>query len=315
VQGRISYFLKQLENIGYKKFNRVIDVGCYDLSLLKAVKKKIEADYYIGIDPSIPDYCINNSEGIFCIKDYIDHVEIPNFYEGKPDLILSDQTFEHIPTINKTLSNIIGKIGKDSQFAVCVPSLEVLVEKLNFHNIIHEHVNYFSVHTLTELFARNMLNLHYYNLNYITTCGFLFAIFGSNRDDVLKNGIRQNKIDRDFFLAKYGLFKTMLERTNEMICEFEGDSIYGFGASDITANLAYFMNSDFKFLVNILDDTPYKQGRFYPFLRPEIRSNDQIEDLANSVCLITAPQAARYIYPRINSLNFKKIINPIGLVS
>jgi hypothetical protein len=95
----------------------------------------------------------------------------------------------------------------------------------------------------------------------------------------------------------------------------ENEKIYGFGASDITANLAYFMESDFGFLTNILDDTVYKQGKYYPSLKPEITGNNGSGDLSNSICLITAPQAARYIYTRVNSFNFKKIINPIGLIS
>src|SRR5580698_1638217 len=35
VQQRISFFLLQLQNIADIEFNRVIDIGCYDLSLLK----------------------------------------------------------------------------------------------------------------------------------------------------------------------------------------------------------------------------------------------------------------------------------------
>jgi hypothetical protein len=206
VQGRISYFLSQLDHVSDIKFNRVIDIGCYDLSLLKAVKKKVKADFFIGIDPSIPDHCLNNSENIVCIKDYVDSVNIPHFNEEMPDLILSDQTFEHIPTIYLTLGNIVQKTGKDSVFAICVPSLEVLVEKLNFHNLIHEHVNYFSIHTLSWLFYLNKLTLDYYNLNYTSTCGFLFALFTKNSSGQNKIVVRKNEITKECFLLQYDLF-------------------------------------------------------------------------------------------------------------
>src|SRR5450755_2431708 len=152
VQGRLAYFLAQLNEISNIEFNRVIDVGCYDLSLIKEVKKRIKAKYYIGIDPSIPDKWLVNEEKIICFKDYVDNIDLPYFENELPDLIISDQTFEHIPSINTTLGNIVQKVGKGSVFAICVPSLEVLIHKLNFHNLIHEHVNYFTINTLSKLF-------------------------------------------------------------------------------------------------------------------------------------------------------------------
>ncbi len=315
VQGRISFFLSQLDKIESIDFNRVIDVGCFDLSLLKSIKHRIKAKYFIGIDPSIPNKCLTNEDGIVCFKDYIDNVEIPYFNEDLPDLIISDQTLEHIPTISSTLGNIFCKVSKGSIFAVCVPSLEVLVEKLNFHNLIHEHVNYFSIQTLAELFRINNLSLQSFTLNYTSTCGFLFGIF--IKDDLKQKKIllNENKFHKEFFLKQYYLFKSFLVQTEEIIADLKNEKIYGFGASDITANLAYFMNSDFAFMKNILDDTDYKQGKFFPFLKPQIRSENGIGDLSESNCLLTAPQAARYLYPRINKFNFKKIINPIGLIS
>jgi hypothetical protein len=87
--------------------------------------------------------------------------------------------------------------------------------------------------------------------------------------------------------------------------------IYGFGASDITANLAYFFESDFSELRNIIDDTPYKQNRFIPRLRPVIVNSTQISDWSTSTILITAPQANRPILGRLLKLKPKKIISPI----
>jgi cyclopropane-fatty-acyl-phospholipid synthase len=315
VQGRIAFFSSQLDKIAGIKFNRVIDVGCYNLSLLKEIKHKIKANYFIGIDPSIPGECLENEGNIICFKDYVDNVDIPYFNNDLPDLVISDQTFEHIPTINSTLGNIIQKVSENSIFAICVPSLEVLVEKLNFHNLIHEHVNYFSINTLSKLFALNKATLKSYTLSYTTTCGFLFGIFIKNNTRSPEVILGQKDINKDSFLKSYNLFRDLLEKTNQLIGDMDGERIYGFGASDITANLAYFMNSDFSFLTNILDDTLYKQEKYFPYLKPEIVSQHTIGDLSDSNCLITAPQAARYIYPRLNNLKFKRIINPIGLIS
>jgi Methyltransferase domain len=315
VQGRIAFFLEQLNEVVGIRFNRVIDIGCYDLSLLKEVKKRVKADYFIGVDPSIPERCLNNEENIYCFKDYIDRVDLPYFKSELPDLVISDQTFEHIPSINSTLQNVVQKVGRNSIFAVCVPSMEVLIEKLNFHNLIHEHVNYFSISTLTKLFGLHNLSLRNYTLNYTSTCGFLFGIFIKSSGGLEVTKFEKKPINRDFFFKHYNLFKSLLLSSMEIIENLDDKDVYGFGASDITANLAYFMNSDFSFLKNILDDTEYKQNCYIPFLKPQIVKQDNGQNFRNANCLITSPQAARYIYTRINSLNFKRIINPIGLLS
>ncbi len=255
---------------------------------------------------------LKNDDGVICFKDYADNVDIPFFDSELPDLVISDQTFEHIPTIHFTLGNVSEKTGKNSVFAVCVPSMEVLIEKLNFHNLIHEHVNYFSVFTLSKLFELNKLVLRSYSLNYTSTCGFLFGIFAKSGNAKI---LPENNISKSYFLEHFNTFESLLLSGTEMINELSNEKVYGFGASDITANLAYFMKSDFSFLENILDDTEYKQNRFIPFLKPEIVSQDKLADISDCNCVITSPQAARYIYPRINSLNFKRIINPIGLMS
>lgn len=315
VQGRIAFFLSQLKEVRDIKFNRIIDIGCYDLSLLKEVKKSIYANHYVGVDPSIPKLLLSNDEGIVCFKDYIDNVDLPFFDSQLPDLVISDQTFEHIPSIHSTLGNVAQRVGKNSIFAICVPSMEVLIQKLNFHNLIHEHVNYFSIFTLSKLFEVNKLTLKNYALNYTSTCGFLFGLFIKNEGQPDEIKLGKNIVDKDFFLKQYNSFKSLLIKSGELIEELRNEEIFGFGASDITANLAYFMKTDFSFLKNILDDTDYKQNKYIPFLRPKIVSQNGIGDLKDSNCFITSPQASRYIYSRINSMNFKRIINPIGLIS
>ena len=312
VQGRIDFFLNQLNPIKSIKFNRVIEIGCFDLSLLKKLKQEISANYFIGIDPSIPIDIMNNTEDIICFKEYCDNVRLPHFNTELPDLVISDQTFEHIQDINKSLDSIINQVNKSSFFAVCVPSLEVLVEKLKFHNIIHEHVNYFSIHNLTRLFDNFKISLNAYTIEYNSTCGFLFALYSKNSN--IKVDLPSNIYTKDYFFKYYNIFRSSIAHCNTIINALN-KNIYGFGASDITPNLAYFMDTDFSYLINILDDTEYKQNTYFPFLKAKIINPLMLENINGANCLITAPHASRYLYKRLLDFGFKNIINPIGFIS
>lgn len=90
--------------------------------------------------------------------------------------------------------------------------------------------------------------------------------------------------------------------------------IYGFGASDLTSNLSYFMNTDFNYLVNIIDATPWKNNQYLLGINPQIFNTSYFlnNDFKQSFCLVTAPQASRHLLNRVNSLSFKSVLLPTG---
>lgn len=314
VQDRVEFINNQLLKFKNIKFNRIIDVGCNDTSLLKKLKTTLSANYFIGIDPSIPSNIIStNPDNFILFKDYIENIEIPHFDSKLPDLIVSDQTFEHIPDLNKSLSHINNQVSTGSYFAINVPSFEALIEKLNFNFIIHEHLHYFTIHTLTYLFEKHNLTLEEYFTEYKVTSNYLFGIF-NKKTTFEKNNLKSNIYTKQYFDVYFELFKNMLKETNNLLSQLsKNEKIYGFGASDITSPLAYFMETDFNYLSNILDDTSYKQNKYYPNLHPQIISpGNNIFD--NAICLITSPQSSRYLINRLKELKFKKIINPNGII-
>jgi hypothetical protein len=314
VQDRVEFINNQLLKFKNIKFNRIIDIGCNDTSLLKKLKTTLLANHFIGIDPSLPSNVeTTNPNDFILFKDYVENIEIPYFDSKLPDLIVSDQTFEHIPDLNKSLSHINDQVSIGSYFAINVPSFEALVEKLNFNFIIHEHLHYFNINTLTYLFEKHNLTLEEHFTEYKVTSNYLFGIF-SKKPVFNKSNLKLNTYTRQYFEVYFKLFKNMLKETNNLLSQIsKNEKIYGFGASDITSPLAYFMETDFNYLSNILDDTPYKQNKYYPNLSPQIISPNS-NTFNNAVCLITSPQSSRYLINRLKELKFKKIINPNGII-
>lgn len=313
IQDRVNFINNQLLKLKDIKFNRIIDVGCNDTSLLKKLKTTLSANYFIGIDPSIPSsIIINNPDNFILHKDYIENIEIPYYDSNLPDLIVSDQTFEHIPDLNKSLNHLNNQVNIGSYFAINVPSFEALVEKLNFNFIIHEHLHYFTINTLTYLFEKHKLTLEEYFIEYKVTSNYLFGLF--NKKQIFeKSNLKSSIYTKQYFKMYFDSFKNMLKETNILLSQIsKNEKIYGFGASDITSQLAYFMETDFNYLSNILDDTSHKQNKYYPKLKPQIISPSN--DYSDATCLITSPQASRYLINRLKELKFKRIINPNGII-
>jgi len=313
IQDRVNFINNQLLKLKDIKFNRIIDVGCNDTSLLKKLKTTLSANYFIGIDPSMPPNIItNNSDNFILFKDYVENIEIPYYDSSLPDLIVSDQTFEHIPDLNKSLDHLNNQVSIGSYFAINVPSFEALIEKLNFNFIIHEHLHYFTINTLTYLFEKHKLTLEEYFVEYKVTSNYLFGLF--NKKQIFKkSNLKSSIYTKQYFKMYFDLFKNMLKETNTLLSQIsKNEKIYGFGASDITPQLAYFMETDFNYLFNILDDTSHKQNKYYPKLKPQIISPGN--DYSDTTCLITSPQASRYLINRLKELKFKRIINPNGII-
>jgi hypothetical protein len=311
-QGRQDFFVSRvLRHAEGRKFNRVIELGCFDLSLLRKLKANgLSANHWIGVDP-VPLRKPDDADDILFINGFFQDVEIPYLSKGLPDLVISDQVFEHIPSTNHVLNSFSKAAAPDSSFMVCVPSLELMIDNFSFHNIIHEHLNYFSAEALTNLFKTCGYDLLHSELNNELTVGLLLQVYknshrpGGNAASGNGAGLLAN------FAANHGIFEETLKSVGRFIRRDATDRIYGFGASDITANLAYFLKSDFSELRNIIDDTPYKQNKFIPHLKPLITGSNGISDWPTSTILITAPQASRPIISRLLALKPKKIISPM----
>jgi len=318
-QNRQGFFAERvLRFAAGRKFNRVIELGCFDLSLLKKLRAAgIAANHWIGVDP-VPLREADRSGGILFINGYFQDVAIPHLNRDLPDLVVSDQVFEHIPGTRDVLSALAEAFAPDSSFIICVPSAELLAENFSFHNIIHEHLNYFSAGTLAKLFTDAGYRLRHSELNNELTVGLLLQIYGNPR-----SGARAAQEPgaprvpaRDDLLTKFRrnfrIFHNVLGEVGELIRARAEGPMYGFGASDITANLAYFMQSDFAELANLVDDTPYKKNQYIPHLKPRIVGSESIANWPDATVLITAPQANRAIIGRLLTLQPRRIINPLN---
>jgi SAM-dependent methyltransferase len=310
-QGRQDFFVSRVvRHAAGKRFNRVIELGCFDLSLLKKLKAHgIVADHWIGIDP-VPLRNAADTRDILFINGYFQDVDIPFANQDLPDLIISDQVFEHIPSTRDVLQSFSRTAAPGSSVIVCVPSVELLIDNFSFHNVIHEHLNYFSAVGLARLFAACGYRLLHSELDNGLTVGLLLQIYTTARNTGCAVGTGESPDLPARFHRNYEIFRSNLASVKDFIGGGAAGGIYGFGASDITGNLAYFLESDLSALRNIIDDTPYKQNRFIPRLKPSIIGSTDVKDWSTSTILITAPQAGRPILGRLLQLKPKKIISP-----
>jgi SAM-dependent methyltransferase len=317
INWRVHFLIGQLEEtVKHIQFNRVIDIGCNNGQLLRKAKEVLNAEHFIGVDPAIPLDVFNENEDIIFIKDFVQNIKLPYFKNEKPDLIISDQCFEHIQDLNLVISDLYKQVGSGSKFFICVPSLEAMIDKLNFQFVIHEHLNYFSLRSLYNLFKKHSLNLERYVIDYLSTSNFILTVF-SKGNEILISENELPLVTLELVKNRISQFKNNISYNTEFLKKiYLNNRIYGFGASDLTSNLAYFMNTDLEFLSGIIDDTSWKNNMYMPGIKTQISNSIELSEIEykNSYCLITAPQASRHLMVRINELGFKGVIIPTAVI-
>ncbi len=111
---RPSGCLASLSRIpGLKKTSRILDVGCGD-GWLPYSLKEIGFDNVLGVDPYIKEQ-IDYSNGLKIIKGRIQEID------GEWDLIIFNQSFEHIPDQLDTLLAVCGLLATGGVCLINIP--------------------------------------------------------------------------------------------------------------------------------------------------------------------------------------------------
>lgn len=137
-----------------KKSDRIVDVGCGSGSFLKYLKGKGFDNLY-GIDPA--------KESIKKLKECGIDGEVRNIFEAIPkksenifDVVISTSVIEHIYDLSTFCRQLTGYLKNDGILLLDAPSVEgfekYYTQLPNYFN--HEHINYFSLISLDNLWAQ-----------------------------------------------------------------------------------------------------------------------------------------------------------------
>jgi hypothetical protein len=302
----VAMLLRQIKT---KNLNSAVDIGGGQLEMVREIIKHWEVARKIVIDP-VP--LKDETEVTDNIEFYNEYFNGKNFKIKKsdsPSLYILDNVLEHIHNLHEFLQGILECSNLGDYVYVCVPSRELITKKLQFQEIIHEHVNYFSLEVLEKLFGRYGFHQE---IAFSDSSGhrcYNYHLFVRNnfQEETIKEPIL------NFDLA-FNRYKTLLDLTLAQI-DGIGSDVYGVCASELTPTLAYHMRSDFSFCRNIMDTSPHKLNKYMPKVKSKIVTMDDIPNLPkNAYYFVTAPTIAKYVLPNLSKYSVHNIILPIGML-
>lgn len=306
-----EFFVRFLESlVGDKRFERVVDIGCNDLVLLKLLAPR--AKQLLGVDPIWRDREPPPQWNIRVLGRFIEEIDLRTELRGAADLVVSTHTFEHIAEPKRQFQKLVAQGGPDTLYVIEVPGFDTLLETERFDQVFHQHIQHYSLASFERLLRELGCRMVGHAFNHDFWGGTMLVAFQRSSRTEIKTRFLKPTVQR--VARGYKSFRAQLQRLMETVRSLKGVPMHGYGAAQMLPVLAYHMRSDLSFLDNILDDDARRDGLRYPDLAPGIVQPGSDLSLEGRNVLITALDSARPILRRVMTLRPKRILLPLRIL-
>jgi hypothetical protein len=289
--------------IDFKDKDLVVDIGGNDGSLLVEFRRENRNLHYINVDCSKSFIDINKEAKIHYVNEYFDG-NTRLLYKAK--LITSTNVFQHTEPIRSFVQGIERNLAANGIWCLEFPYILTTLANDNYDQVYHEHVYYYCLKNIIDLLNQEglkVINVSYHDIH-AGTLRVLSVKRSSQRqpDSTVLSFLNLEKTLTIEYCIKWGM------RTHKKIEEFQKfllnllsqhHRIACFGAA---AKGCVFLNSvgiDDTMIDYIIDDTPFKQGKFIPGTGIKVISRDVLKEEQPDYLIILAHNFKDYI---INSL-------------
>ena len=314
----LSNHFKEVASIlddGYDvKGKNILEIGCNDGVLLEPLSQ-LGANVE-GVDPAKNIVKLAKDKGLKVYEEYFnDETFGGEEFKDKYDLVLSNNTFAHIPDIQSVVRGVKHVLKPNGDFIFEVHYLQSLIDGKQWDNIYHEHIFYHSITGLNNLFNKYDMTLKNFEEIPIHSGSIRVTVANRNTYAVSQKVLDRIELESKTianveYLRSYGEdVRNHITNFNNTIKELQKNhTIAGYGASgraNMFCNLTDLNSDIVKFIV---DESPERCGRYIantdiPIVDVETLKNSDVDLL-----IIFAWNYSKMIIEKTQFRKFKYLV-------
>lgn len=269
----------------YPDHDSVVDIGSNTGVLLEGfISNGWEV---LGVEPSQNIYEKAREKGIPTINKFFSEKTAEGVVENhrEKDLVTATNVFAHVDDLHDFLNGVKTLLKQDGVFVFEVPYLKNLLEKNEFDTIYHEHLSYFSVKPLRNLFGQHGMAI--IDIEPQKIHGGSLRIHVANEGEYEKTETVQRYVEREETDSIHSIenlenfrerVKEIREELKELIDELssKGKTIAGIGAPAKGVVLLNYYSLDKEKIPYVSEKSDIKIGKKVPGTRNKVVSDQTL---------------------------------------
>jgi 2-polyprenyl-3-methyl-5-hydroxy-6-metoxy-1,4-benzoquinol methylase len=290
---RVEQFRSLIYRYGLQR-NNVVEIGCGKGEFLELMNDA--GANACGIEYSSDSVHDCNKKGLSVSKFYIEdeHAAIPY---APFDCFFIMNFFEHLPDPNTVLRALRLNLHKDGLGIIEVPNFDMIIKKNMFSEFINDHLFYFTKKTLASLLERNGFE--------IIECSEIWY------DYIISAVVRKRK---QLDLTKFNFHQENINKQlQDHVKKYDSVAVYGAGHQALASIAIAKIGDKINYVV---DDAPFKQGKYTPATHIPIVSNNYLKSHpVNSIIIMAASYSDEVARKLNNDYSSIVILRDWGLES
>jgi hypothetical protein len=251
----------------------------------------------LGIEPAENVALVARERGVETISEFLNEELAAQivFDHGVADLVIANNVLAHVPDLHGFVGGLRVLAGDRGTIVVEVPYLCDLVDRLEFDTIYHEHVSYFTVTSLAQLFEPHDLAI--VSVERLPVHGGslrLRVAAGIAPDASVERVLAEEQVWGVGCPERFADFAEKVESLRVDLRAFvrglvsSGASVAGYGAAAKGVVLTNVCGLDSQLVQFVVDRNPHKQGKLLPGVRIPVRSPEALLDEQPDYCVLLA---------------------------
>lgn len=261
----VSNSLKKIQNVREEKV--VVDIGANDGTLLSFYPENI---YRISVEPIRKFAKESRKYADKVVNDFFNFTSYNRSTEKKADIITVISCFYDMENPNQFIKDI-KKIMKNKSIIVIQQNyLAEMLKKNAFDNIVHEHLEYYSLLSLSDLLERHGLEVFDVEIRELNGGSFRTFIAKKGQRNISKKVLKMRRIEKSMKLDSKKTYVNFAKRIElnkknifKQITEIvkSKKKIYLYGASTRGNTLLQYLELNKYLIPYAVERNPEKWGK------------------------------------------------------